>query len=142
MRRIRSLRHPSSETLPYGIVLILAGQLVNIYNLAAGRPLGLSPGCTPAILLSVVGLVALTGSSCAMILRQRAIAQGEPSSMRAELAAGAAHAARLVLVVILVGLAVVLGFVLLHRAGFLPPRGAFAGDAGAGAREAGADSMP
>jgi hypothetical protein len=105
------------RTLPYGILLILAGQLMNIYNLAAGRPLGSHPDA-PAVLLSVVGFIAVTVLLCALILRQRAIAQGERESMRAELARVLRMLPQLVGVVILVGAAVVLGFVLLLVPGF------------------------
>jgi hypothetical protein len=74
------------KTLPYGVVMILAGQLGNIYNLASGRPLGrFAPPDVSSSIIAVVTLIALSTLLTAMILRQRAIAQGEPTSMRAEL---------------------------------------------------------
>ena len=49
------------KTLPYGVVMILAGQLGNIYNLASGRPLGrFTPRDLPSSVVYVVSLVALS----------------------------------------------------------------------------------
>src|ERR1700685_303012 len=73
------------KNLPSGILLILAGQLVNIYSLATGRPLSALPHDASSGLVYAVSLVAVCTIWIAIILRQCAIAQGETHSMRAEL---------------------------------------------------------
>src|ERR1700684_608713 len=67
------------QTLPYGILMILAGQLGNIYNLATGRPLGPQvPHDAPSALVYIVSILAAFTLWTALFLRQRAIARGEP----------------------------------------------------------------
>lgn len=74
------------RTLPYGILMILAGQLGNIYNLATGRPVGPQvPHDAPSALVYVLSIIAALTLWSALFLRQRAIAGGEPYSMRVEL---------------------------------------------------------
>ena len=102
------------KTLPYGVVMILAGQLGNIYNLASGRPLGrFTPRDLPSSIVYVVSLVALSALFMAMMLRQRAIAQGEPTSMRAELLSALSRVPAQLAMFLLTSLVVLLGFVLL-----------------------------
>jgi Uncharacterised protein family (UPF0259) len=105
------------RTLPYGILLILAGQLVNIYNLATGRPLRSHPDAV-SLLLSLVGFVAVGALWGALMLHQRAIAQGQRGSMRAELARVLHMLPQLMGLVIVVTVVVVLGLVLLVVPGF------------------------
>jgi Uncharacterised protein family (UPF0259) len=105
------------KTLPYGILLILAGQLVNIYNLATGRPLRSHPDAV-SLLLSLVGFIAVGAIWGALMLHQRAIAQGQPGSMRAELARVLRMLPQLMGLVIVVTVAVVLGLILLVVPGF------------------------
>jgi hypothetical protein len=100
------------RTLPYGILLILAGQLVNIYNLATGRPLRSHPDALAA-LLSLASLIAVTALWGGLILRQRAIAHGERGSYRAELARVLYILPKLVILIILSTGAFFLGLVLL-----------------------------
>jgi hypothetical protein len=102
------------KTLPYGIVMILAGQLGNIYNLASGRPLGrFTPRDLPSSIVYVVSLVALSALFMAMMLRQRAIAQGEPTSMRAELLRALGQVPAQLAMFLLTSLVVILGLFLL-----------------------------
>jgi uncharacterized membrane protein len=101
------------KTLPYGILLILAGQLANIYNLATGRPLRSHPPDAPSVLASVVSFIAVATIWAAMILRQRAIAQAEPSSMRGELARALRILPQILAQFILTFAALAVGFVLL-----------------------------
>ena len=102
------------KTLPYGVVMILAGQLGNIYNLASGRPLGhFTPRDLPSAFVYVVSLVALSALFMAMMLRQRAIAQGEPTSMRAELLRALGQVPAQLVMFLFNSLAVALGLVLL-----------------------------
>ena len=74
------------RTLPYGILLIIAGQLGSIYNLATGRPVGrAAPTDVQAIVVYILSAIAVLVLWAALLLRQRATAQGERNSMRVEL---------------------------------------------------------
>jgi len=106
------------KTLPYGVVLVLASQLVNIYNLATGYPLQSRLHDVPSILVFVAGYVLQVATVTAMILRQRAIARAEPYSMRAELRHGLRAVPQIAAVGFLSGLAFVLGLMLLVLPGF------------------------
>src|ERR1700687_5158900 len=102
------------KTLPYGIWIILAGQLGNIYNLAAGRPLGpLVPHDAPSGIVYGVSLIAVFTLWAAMILRQRAMVQGELNSMRVELSRALRTIPALLPLAILMTVAVAVGIVLL-----------------------------
>jgi hypothetical protein len=101
------------KNLPYGILLILAGQLVNIYSLATGRPMGTLPHDASSGLVYGVSLIAVCTIWVAIILRQCAIAQAEPSSMRAELARALRTVPQVVALVILTIAAFAVGLVLL-----------------------------
>jgi hypothetical protein len=101
------------KTLPYGILLILSGQLVNIYNLATGRPLRSPWHDATSALLSLVSFIAVAPILGATILRQRAIVQGQPSFMRVEFARALRLLPQILAVLLLAGLAILLGLVLL-----------------------------
>jgi hypothetical protein len=102
------------KTLPYGILTILAGQLGNIYNLATGRPLGPAwPHDAPSGLVYVASLILVPTLWAAMILRERAIAQGELNSMGAELARALRTIPTLLPMAIFMAVAVAVGIVLL-----------------------------
>jgi hypothetical protein len=71
--------------VPYGMALVIAGQLATIDQIAAGRPLRLAlrePRWDAFYLLGVV-LELLFGS--ALLLRQSALAQGQPGNVGLEL---------------------------------------------------------
>lgn len=70
------------RTLPYGILISLVGQLPNIYGLIARRPAA-GPGSLSAqrLVLALISVVLIVALWAALLLRQRAIAQGEPRSM-------------------------------------------------------------
>jgi hypothetical protein len=73
------------KALPYGLLISLAGQLNNIYNLSSGRPVGrLAPLDRQWILLTLISIVIIVVSWAALLLRQRACAQGESSSVRGQ----------------------------------------------------------
>jgi hypothetical protein len=97
------------KTVPYGMLITLAGQLVNIYHLLSGRPVRrvLPQDPTGWVLYTISMILTLT-LWAALILRQRAIAQGAPVRMQAELAVAvrrvAALAALTILEVLLVGI--------------------------------------
>jgi len=75
------------KVLPYGMLMTLVGQLGNIYNLASGRPMRrFLPRDPTSWLLYVLSLLLSLALWAALLLRQRAIAEGAPVSMRAELA--------------------------------------------------------
>lgn len=101
------------KTLPYGILTILAGQLGNIYNLATGHALGPWPHDAPSALVYVMSLILVPMLWTAMILRQRAIAQAESISMRAELARALGTIPALLPLAIFMTLAVAVGIVAL-----------------------------
>jgi hypothetical protein len=101
------------KNLPYGILLILAGQLVNIYSLATGRPLSALPHDASSGLVYAVSLVAVCTIWIAIILRQCAIAQGETHSMRAELTRALRIVPQIVVLAVLSIAAFAVGFVLL-----------------------------
>jgi hypothetical protein len=101
------------KTLPYGILLILSGQLVNIYNLATGRALQSAWHDATSALLSVVSLIAVAPILGAMILRQRAVAQGQPSFMGVEFTQALRRLPQILAVLLLAAVAILLGMVLL-----------------------------
>jgi Membrane domain of glycerophosphoryl diester phosphodiesterase len=101
------------KTLPYAVLMILVGQLVNIYNLATGHPLQSRVHDVRSGVMLLLGYIIQAPIGAAMMLRQRAIAQAEPDSMRAQLG----HALRIVPQILaigpILGLAFAVGFVLL-----------------------------
>jgi hypothetical protein len=101
------------KNLPYGILLILAGQLVNIYSLATGRPMSALPHDAASGLVYGVSLVAVCTIWVAIILRQCAIAQGETHSMRAELTRALRVVPQIVVLAILSIAAFAVGLVVL-----------------------------
>jgi hypothetical protein len=101
------------KTLPYGILLILSGQLVNIYNLATERPLQSAWHDATSALLSFVSFIAVAPILGATLLCQRASAQGQPSFMRTEFAQALRLLPQIAAVLLLAGLAILLGFILL-----------------------------
>jgi Membrane domain of glycerophosphoryl diester phosphodiesterase len=102
------------KVLPYGMLGTLAGQLGNIYNLTTGRParqfLPRDPTAWLVLAISVALSMALWA---AMLLRQRAISQGTPVSMQAELRRVARRLPALLGFLVLQLIAVGAGFVLL-----------------------------
>jgi hypothetical protein len=106
------------KTLPYGILLVLASQLVNIYNLATGYPLQYRLHDAQSVLVFLVGYLIQAPTGAAMILRQRAIALAEPYSMRAELRHGLLVVPQIAAVGLLFGLAFAVGLILLVLPGF------------------------
>jgi hypothetical protein len=65
---------------------MLAGQLVNVYEIATGQPAGLFGNGDPLWwVFYVLGAIIALGLWSALMLRQSAIAAGQPTSMRAEL---------------------------------------------------------
>jgi len=105
------------RVLPFGILMILAGQLVNIYSLATGRPLRSHPHDAPTGLVYAIGIIAVTTIWAAMILRQRAIVQAESTSMRAELARAVRALPGIVPLAILMAVAFIIGIALLIAPG-------------------------
>ena len=102
------------KALPYGMLITLAGQLVNIYNLATGRALRrLFPQDRIGWLLYALSLIVTLTLWAALILRQRAIAQGSVVAMQAELAAAVRTLPALALLSILNVIGVGVGIVLL-----------------------------
>jgi hypothetical protein len=102
------------KALPYGMLITLAGQLVNIYNLVSGRRLrSLFPQDGTGWVLYALSLIVTLSLWAALILRQRAIAQGAPVSMQAELSAAVRGLPWLVLLTILNVVAISIGTVLL-----------------------------
>jgi hypothetical protein len=109
--------------LLFGAVAMIAGQLPNIYSLAAGRPFdAFLHGDLVSIALSLVGGIATVYLSAVMLLRQREIAQGRRQSTRVELG----HALRRMPSVLgVVGIALVVialvpvALLLLNRAGWI-----------------------
>jgi hypothetical protein len=101
------------KVLPFGILMILAGQLMNIYSLATGRPLRSHPHDAPSGLVYGVSLIAVTTIWAAMMLHQRAIVQAEPTSLRAELARALRALPGIVPLVILMAVALIVGIALL-----------------------------
>jgi hypothetical protein len=102
------------KTLPYGVLMTIAGQLGNIDNLLTGRNARIFVPRDPATwalwIVSMIGSLLLWA---ALILRQRAIAQDAPVSMRAELASALQMLPSLAGLFILVTVAVLCGVLLL-----------------------------
>ncbi|HEY5102279.1 MAG TPA: glycerophosphoryl diester phosphodiesterase membrane domain-containing protein [Steroidobacteraceae bacterium] len=102
------------KVLPYSMLLTLVGQLGKIYALATGAPIRRFPFRDPTWWFL---FVLSTTLSCvlwvALLLRQRAIAQGLPVSARAEFAAAFGKLPALLLLVTLTILATGLGAILL-----------------------------
>lgn len=102
------------KTLPYGVLMTLAGQLGNIDNLLAGRHARIFVPRDPATwLLWTVSMVLSLTLWAALILRQRAIAQAFPVSMRAEFATVLRRLPSLILLGILLFTALCVGTLLL-----------------------------
>ncbi len=100
--------------LPYGVLWMIAGQLANIHDLVAGRPLRAFGG-TDAVwwLWSVVGLVLTLVMWSSLILRQSTLASGRTSSMGAELRATLARLPQLIALVLMGTAACAIGLALL-----------------------------
>jgi hypothetical protein len=109
----RIFRATLVKALPYSILATLAGQLPGILNLARGRPQQ-PPSYDDGVwwIAYVVGLLAVALLWSAMILRQRAMAEGEPVSARTELAEALRRLPALVLLIVGVGLVSFLGLLL------------------------------
>ncbi len=74
------------RVLPYGILLALSARLADLYNLASGRGIGrLARHDLQWWLLYLLSVVLQLLLWAALLLRQRAVAQDEHSSMRTEL---------------------------------------------------------
>jgi len=102
------------KALPYGMLITLAGQLVNIYNLLTGRlARRVFPQDRTGWVLYAVSLVLTLTLWAALLLRQLAIAQGAPVSMQEELVAALRRLPALALLTGLNALAVGFGTVLL-----------------------------
>jgi hypothetical protein len=102
------------KALPYGMLITLAGQLVNIYNLATGRLVRrVLPQDRPGWVLYGVSVILTLTLWAALILRQRDILAGKPVSMWAEIAAAVRRLPALVAVTTLSVFAVGIGAVLL-----------------------------
>lgn len=102
------------KALPYGMLLTLAGQLVNIYNIASGRLVRqVFPQDRLGWVLYVLSVALSLTLWAALILRQRAIAQGLPVSRRDEVATAIRKLPALAVLMILNGIAVVLGTLLI-----------------------------
>jgi hypothetical protein len=72
--------------LPYGLLSMLAGQLVNLFDIVTGQPLGEFGNGDPFwFVWYAAGAIIALGLWSAMMLRQSAIAAGRPTRMRAEL---------------------------------------------------------
>jgi hypothetical protein len=102
------------KTLPYGMLITLAGQVVNIYNLVTGRLVRrVFPQDATGWVLYAVGVVLTLTLWAALVLRQRAIAAGAPVAMPAELALALRRVPALVALTLLNMLVVGVGVVLL-----------------------------
>jgi len=102
------------KALPYGMLITLAGQLVNIYSLVTGRRVRrLFPQDPTGWVLYALGMILTLTLWAALILRQRAIAQGAPVALQAELAIAVRRLPALALVSIFNVIAVGVGIVLL-----------------------------
>jgi hypothetical protein len=88
--------------IPYGVLLMIAGQLPNIYDLATGRPLHLFGG-GDAVWWACYGCGLLLGAliGSALVLRQNALAGGGRGNLRGELKTALARLPHLVLLLAL-----------------------------------------
>ncbi|HSY07840.1 MAG TPA: hypothetical protein VK820_04815 [Steroidobacteraceae bacterium] len=102
------------KTLPYSMLITLAGELVHIYNLVTGRLMRriLPRDATGWLLYAASMLLTLT-LWAALVLRQRAVAEGAPVAVPAELAIALRRLPALVALTILNILAVAVGTLLL-----------------------------
>lgn len=102
------------RSLPYGVLWVIAGQLANIHDLAAGRPLR-TFGAADRIwwLWSGLAMLLTLFIWTAMILRQSALVSGKASSMRAELAMTLSMMPQLVALAMLAAAGCALGLILL-----------------------------
>src|ERR1700726_1188461 len=90
------------KTLPYGMLIPLAGQVVNIYNLVTGRLVHrVFPQDATGWVLYAVGVVLTLTLWAALVLRQRSIAAGAQVAMPAELALALRRAPALVALTLL-----------------------------------------
>jgi hypothetical protein len=102
------------KVLPYGMLGTLAGQLGNIYNLATGRPLQrFLPRDPTSWLVFCASIVLSLALWAAVLLRQRAIAQGAPVSTQAELTTVVRRLPALLGLIVLQTIAVAAGLVVL-----------------------------
>lgn len=71
--------------LPYGVLAMLGGQLANLYDIVTGRPLGRFGDGDPVWwVLYAIGAIFTLGVWNALMVRQSAIAAGQPTSVRQE----------------------------------------------------------
>ena len=102
------------KTLPYGMLITLAGQLANIYNLVTGRLVRrMFPQDVTGWVLYAAGMFLTLTLWAALVLRQRAMAEAVPVSMAAELAAALRRVPALAVLTILNLVVVAVGMVLL-----------------------------
>jgi Membrane domain of glycerophosphoryl diester phosphodiesterase len=100
------------KVLPYGMLLTLVAQLVQIYALASGAPIPRFPYRDPTSwYLFAISVILASAVWPALLLRQRAMAQGERVSVRAEFAAAFSRLPALLALDALVILAIGLGLV-------------------------------
>jgi hypothetical protein len=100
--------------LPYGVLWVIVGQLANLHDLAAGRPLRAFGGADLAWWLwSLAAALVMLYTWSSLILRQSALASGGGASMGAELRAVIAHAPQLLALVCAGAVASAVGLVLL-----------------------------
>jgi hypothetical protein len=100
--------------LPYGVVWVIVGQLANLHELAAGRPLRAFGGADLAgWIWYVCGALLMLLIWSSLILRQSALASGVPSSMAAELRAVLAGLPQLLALVLVGAVAAAVGLLLL-----------------------------
>jgi len=102
------------KCLPHGMLSMIAGQLPNIYYLAAGKPMLPFGGGDPVwwVLYCAGTLTALVLWS-AMLLRQRSIVTGRPTDARAEVREALQRVPALVGMTLLFILMVTAGFIAL-----------------------------
>jgi hypothetical protein len=101
------------RTLPYGILISLVGQLPNIYGLIARRPAAGGPLAAQRLVLAFISVALIVALWAALLLRQRAIAQGEPRSMLDDFTELTARLPALMGLLILTWLAIVAGSICL-----------------------------
>jgi len=100
------------KCLPYAALGVIAGQLPTVYDLATGQTLAQAvlmqrakdPTWWALYLVAVVGTILFTN---AVLLRQRALASGQPTSSGAELAAALRRVPGVLAIWVLLGLALV-----------------------------------
>jgi hypothetical protein len=102
------------KLLPFSMLMTLVGQTTNIYALASGRPMQrFPPRDQISWYLYVISTALSSAVWAALLLRQRAIAQGRPVSARAEFATAFSKLPALLLLAAFSMLAIGLGAVFL-----------------------------